>query len=745
MPDGSLSAAPKLHRRTCPLCEGMCGITVAVENGRVATIRPDHANVWSRGHICPKGTVLGDVHHDPDRIRHPMIRDGATWREASWEEAFATIETRLRQVRQTYGQASIASFTGNMSGKGFATTRYMMLLHGLAKFGQKYSSSTVDQLPKNVTAQIMYGDMWKIPVPDVDRTDLLVVMGGNPAASKGSIFSHRDVMGAIRDLRARGGKVIVIDPVRTRTAAAADQWIGIQPGGDAALLLAVAHVLFASGQTRLGHLAGLVNGMENFAAIAARYSPDRVAGFCGVPAATIRALAADIAAAGKAALYGRIGTCTQEFGTLASWLVDAVAIITGNFDTPGGLMWSTQVAPHLDLMPPYPSTATIAGPPARVRGIPSALGQYPASCLAEEIDTPGPGQIKALLTLAGNPVLSVPGSRRLDEALPLLDCMVSLDIYINETTRHAHVILPSPSLLEQPHWDVWAWVWALTSGGHYSPALFDPEPGRPEEWEVLTRLGALFGGIENPNIHALDDGFFGGMCDAVGIDRATAFAALPDHGPERVLDLCIRSGPFGDRFGANPDGVRLDHFKAQPDGILFGPAKPQGAAALKTASGRIELVHPHLTADLNRLDAATAAPRPDLVLVSRRQLRSMNSWMHNVETLVRGKDRCTLQLHPTDAARFGIAAGDQVTVTSAGGSVVAPAEITADIRPGVVCLPHGWGHDTPGSRLGVARLRPGTNINELSPAEFTDAASGNAVANGIPVWLSKSPIAEAIA
>jgi anaerobic selenocysteine-containing dehydrogenase len=531
--------------------------------------------------------------------------------------------------------------------------------------------------------------------------------------------------------------VIVIDPVCTKTAEAADQWISIRPGGDAAFLLSVAHVLFAEKRVRLGHLSGLVNGVEELSTIAARFSPETVEAFCGVPAVTIRSFALELAAASRAAIYGRIGTCTQEFGTLASWLIDALAILTGNLDRQGGSMWSTQVAPHLDLAPPYPSSAAVSGQPSRVRGAPAILGQYPAACLAEEIDTPGEGQIKALFTMGANPVLSVPGSRRLDEALQRLDCMVSIDIYINETTRHAHVILPSPSLLEQPHWDVWAWPWSLTSGGHYSPALFEPEDDRPEEWEVMLRAGAIMGGVENPDINALDDTFFAGMCDVVGIDPELAFGALPRRGPERILDLCIRSGPFGDRFGTKPDGLSLDTFKAAPEGILLGPAKSQSPSANKTPSGKIELVHPHFEADLARLETAMRANIPDLVLVSRRHLRSFNSWMHNVDTLVRGKERCTLLLHSIDASRHGITTGDIVTVTSAEGTVNAPAEVTDDVRPGVICLPHGWGHEAAGARLAVARRHPGTNINELSLSSMIDTASGNAILNGIPVQIVK--------
>ncbi|KMS57041.1 molybdopterin-dependent oxidoreductase [Sphingobium cupriresistens] len=726
------------HQRTCPLCEGMCGIDVSVDGDQVTMVRPNKANVWSRGHICPKGTTLGDLHHDPDRLRTPMIREGTQWRAASWEEAFAHADRLARGVREKYGQSAFASFGGNMSGKGFASGRYMMLLYRLARFAQSYSSSSVDQLPKNVSSFLLYGNMWRIPIPDIDRTDLFVILGANPAESKGSIFSHRDVMGGIRDLRARGGRVVVLDPVRTRTAAAADQWVPLRPGSDAALLLGIVHVLFAENRVRLGHLSPLLSGVETLRDVAAAFPPERVADFCGVDASVIRRLALDIADARAAAIYGRIGTCTQSFGTLASWLVDAIAILTGNLDAPGGSMWSTQVAPHLDLAPPYASTGAVAGNPSRVRGVPAILGQYPASCLAEEIDTPGEGQIHALMTLGANPVLSVPGSARLDAALEQLDCMVSIDIYLNETTRHAHVIFPSPSLLEQPHWDIWAWPWALTSGGHYSPALFG-EGHRPPEWQVMARIGAIMGGVDIPDLNALDDEFFGMMCDQAGVDRQVAFAALPTNGPERILDLCIRSGPFGDRFGAHPTGLSLADFKTAPDGILLGPAVPLGERAITTPTGRIELAHPHFLTDIPRLEAALDEPVPALVLVSRRQLRSLNSWMHNLNTLVKGKERCTLQIHGDDARALGLAHGDSCEVTSQGGIVTAPVEVTDDIMPGVVSLPHGWGHDREGARLDIARLHVGTNINELSPAEMIDAASGNAVLNGIPVAVRRLP------
>lgn len=719
----------------------MCGLRIAVEGQRVIAIRPDPDNAFSRGHICPKGTTLGDVHHDPDRLRQPMVREGSEWREASWSTAFGRIEELVTGVRERYGPDAFAFYGGNMSKGGFDTARYLALFVRQGRFAQRFSSSSVDQLPKNVSNFLMYGDMWKMPIPDIDRTDLFVILGGNPAASKGSIFSHRDVMGAIKALRARGGRVIVIDPVRTGTAQAADQWIAIRPGSDAALLLAVVQVLFAEGRVKLKHLEGRVNGVDDLHAVARQFTPERVAAFCGIAPEVIVALAREIAAAPRAAVYGRIGTCTQTFGALASWLVDVVGALTGNLDAVGGTLWSTQVAPHLSLAPPYPTNAPLLGKRNRVRAAPGILGQYPASCLAEEIDTPGQGQVHGLVTLGCNPVLSAPGSARLDAALPRLDCMVSVDMYVNETTRHAHVILPTLSPLEQPHWDVWSWPFSLTIGGHYSPALFAPAAERPPEWRVLARLASIIGGEPEADLDALDDAYFGAMCDQTGIDRATAFAALPQHGAERILELCIRTGPFGERFGANASGLTLQDFRDQPDGLLFGHAGPQGAAAVTTPSGRIELAPPHLLADLPRLEQAMAkdaAEPAELVLVSRRHLRSLNSWMHNVDTLVRGKERCTLKVHSQDAARLGLASGDLAEVASESGSVRVVAEVGDDIRPGVVSLPHGWGHGGAGTRTTVSARHAGVNINLLSPAAMVDAASGNAVLNGIPVRVTRA-------
>jgi anaerobic selenocysteine-containing dehydrogenase len=725
------------HFRTCPLCEGMCGVKITLKSGRIESIRPDKDNVWSRGHICPKGTTLGAIHDDPDRIRRPMIRENDNWREAGWDEALRYCEKLIHKVHATHGSSAMSLFTGNMVGKSFDIGRHLMLFMAQAKLGSYYSSSTVDQQPKNLSSMLMYGDMWKIPIPDIDNTELFVCMGANPSASKGSILSHRDVMGAIRALRARGGRVIVVDPVRTGTAQKADQWVSIVPGTDAALLFAIVHVLFQENRVRLRHLENLVNGVEAVRQAAEPFSPEAVADFCGVPAAVIRTLTREISDASSAAVYGRIGLCTQRFGSLASWLIDVIAILTGNMDRFGGLMFSTQTAPHLELTPPYPVDAPIFGRRSRVRGVRSIIGQLPASCLGEEIDTPGEGQVKGLFTLGANPVVSVPGSDRLDAALPQLDFMISLDNYLNETTRHAHVIFPSPSVLESPHWDVWAWPWSLTSGGHYSAPLYKTD--RVEEWRVLVTLGCLCSGKKlcDIDLDALDREYFAAMCRQVKIDPEKALSASPTPGPGRVLELAIRSGPFGDRYGERPDGVTLETFKAQPHGILFGPAQPKIEKILRTPSGKIEIAPEHLLNDIPRLRTAMQEPQSETLLVSRRHLNSMNSWMHNIEVLVKGPERCTLFIHPRDARRIGVADGDLVRVATIEGSAEVVAEVTDGIRPGVVSLPHGWGHDRPGSRTRVASRRPGVNSNRLNPGRLVDEASGNAVVNGVPVRITK--------
>jgi anaerobic selenocysteine-containing dehydrogenase len=457
-------------------------------------------------------------------------------------------------------------------------------------------------------------------------------------------------------------------------------------------------------------------------------------------------LARELAGTGRAVVYGRIGLCNQEFGSLASWLVDVVNILTRHFDTPGGSMfpraaaWSVTVQPIPGLEDGAPEFGRYR---TRVRGAKEVLGQVPVSCLAEEIATPGEGQLRALITVAGNPVLSTPAGHRLDEVLPTLDAMISVDLWLNETTRHADVILPAPSPLEQPHHDDLILNFAINSIANYSPPVFAPEdPDRPEEWEILIRLTGLCTGTpaEDVDVAAIDDGFFDYMAFTQGLDGATIRRHYDSiglaGGPERILDFTLRTGPFGDRYGENRDGVTLDTLKAQPNGINFGPMVPQVPEILGTADHKIRLAPQYLLDDLPRLAERLDRARDELVLVSRRHLRSNNSWLHNVGPLMKGKDRCTLLMHGDDATRRGVTTGDLVTVTSSGGQIEVPVEVTGEIMPGVVSMPHGWGHGKPGTRMAIANDSPGVNTNILSPPTFIDEPSGNGALNGIPVTVT---------
>jgi anaerobic selenocysteine-containing dehydrogenase len=715
----------------------MCGLEIQVTEGRVGVIRADRDDAWSKGHLCPKGTTLGHLHHDPDRIRVPMVREGETWREVSWDEAFRRCEELIGGVLATHGKEAMTTYIGNPVAHNFGLARGVGPFIGMAGFPMIYSAGTVDQWPKNVAAALMYGNMWSIPTIDLKRATHVVIMGGNPQASQGSLMACADVLGQLDRIRTEGGRVTVIDPRRTGTADHADEWVPIVPGTDALLLLAMVQTLFAEGLVDLGAVAGRVAGVDEVERLAAPFTPEAVAATCRVPADTIRRLARDLAAASPGALYGRIGLCNQEFGTLASWLVDVVNILTGGFDAPGGMMWAKPVAWTIASLPDpsFPDGYEFGRWRSRVSGIPEVLGQVPAACLAEEIATPGEGQIRLLVTIAGNPVISTPDSARLDAALGGIDAMISVDNWLNETTRHAHVLLPGLSALEQPHFDDLLWQFATGSAGNWSDPVLPPAEDRPDEYEILLRLGALCLGLphEGLDVDGLDDAFVTALCEMQGVDPEVVLAASPVRGAERICDLTIRTGPFGDRYGEVPDGLTLQSFKDAPHGLDLGPMVPRADEVVCTPSGKIELAPPYITADLERLRTRLDRSPDGLVLVSRRHLRSNNSWMHNVPVLVKGKDRCTLLIHPDDAERCGVADGAIVGVRSAAGAIEVAAEVSDEMMPGVVSLPHGWGHSLPGTRLGVAREHAGVNSNLLAPASLIDPISNNAAVNGIPV------------
>jgi anaerobic selenocysteine-containing dehydrogenase len=741
------SATDERHYRTCPLCEASCGLELTVNDGVVVRIRGDRDNPFSRGFICPKGSALQRLHEDPDRLRRPLVRRGddpasATWEEVSWAEAFAEVERGLVAVLEQHGRDAVGVYLGNPNAHTLAGVLYVRpLLHAL---GTKnlFSASTVDQMPKHVSSGLLFGNPLAIPVPDLDRTDYVLMLGANPWESNGSLCTAPDFPGRLKAIQARGGRFVVVDPRHTRTAEEADEHVAIRPGTDAHLLMAMIHVMFADQLVRLGHLDGITSGVEEVRFASQPFAPEVVAPICGVDAATIRRLTNEVATAPTAAVYGRIGTHTVEFGTIAAWAVDVLNVLTGNLDRAGGAMLPSPA--HERAARPGPGRGfTMGRHRSRVRDLPEVRSELPVATLADEIEAPGEGQIRAMITIAGNPVVSTPDSGRLDAAFEQLDFVVSVDIYRNETTRHANVILPPPSALERSEYHMAFFALAVHNYAEWSPPLFEPEG--PAEHEILAKLALIAGGQgADADPAVIDDLLLDGVLRQAQKAEGSPVAERPLeelrgelYGPsaiDQVVDAMIRTGQYGDWFGANPDGMSLESLADEPHGVDLGPLRPRFPSALRTVSGTIELAPQPIIDELDRLAGSLDdAPTDALVLVGRRHLRSNNSWMHNVNVLVKGKERCTLQVHPDDAQRLGLVDGSQASITSRVGNVVAPVEVTDTIRPGVVSLPHGWGHDRPGASLGVAAEHPGVNTNVLTDGSLLDPLSGNAVLNGIPV------------
>ncbi len=739
---------PRTALRICPLCEATCGLTLTIEGTAVTGARGDREDVFSKGFICPKGASFAAVDGDPDRLRTPLVRRDGELREATWAEAFDAVAAGIRPLIERYGPHAVGIVLGNPNVHTVAGALYPPLL--VAGIGTRslFTASTVDQMPKHVSSGLLFGDANAIPVPDLDRTHHLLLIGANPLESNGSLCTAPDFPGRLRALKARGGTLTVIDPRRTRTARLADRHVDIRPGTDALLLAAMAHTLFEEDLTDLGALADHVEGLEELRAAMADFTPEAVAPACDVEAATIRALARELAAAPTAAVYGRIGSCTVPHGTLGSWLVDVLNILTGNLDRPGGALFP-QAATDRTPRPAGPGRGFRLGRwHSRVGRHPEAKGELPLSALAEEIDTATEDgePIRALLVVAANPVLSAPDGDRLDKALGSLDFMVSVDPYLNETARHADVVLPPPPPSQSPHHDFAFNTLAVRNQVRYNRPAVPLEDGRTAETEILARLVLAVTGMHGADPAAVDDLVIGQTLGKAvteahspvhGRDPEELAALLTgDNGPERRLDLMLRLGPYGDGFGARPDGLTLDRLLDHPHGIDLGPLRPRLPQPLKTRSGRVELLPAPIADDLPRLRQALRERPAGLVLVGRRHLRSNNSWLHNVPALTGGTNRCTLHIHPEDAERLGLRDGGSVRVKGAGGEVTAPAEITDGVRRGVVSLPHGWGHDRPGTRLGHAATDPGVNVNQLLDGSLLDPLSGNAVLNGVPVSLT---------
>jgi anaerobic selenocysteine-containing dehydrogenase len=735
----------RIVQRVCPFCESTCGLAVEVEDGAIVTVRGDESDPFSRGFLCPKAYGLKQLHDDPDRLRRPVRRTAGGWEEITWEAAYDEVASRLIAIRDEHGPDAIGTYTGNPVVHDLGAVLYRPLLQRALGSRSLFNSAAIDTLPKIVQTGLMFGRSFPtgVPIPDIDRTRYLLVIGANPVISHGSLMTMPDAPGRLKGVIERGGKLVVIDPRRTETARIASEHHFIRPGSDAAFLLAIVHTLFEEERVDLGAAEGLVAGLDVVEVIAKDFAPEAVAAHCGVPAEVTRRIARELAEAESAACYGRLGTCVQPFGTLATWACDLVNILTGNLDRPGGVMFTRPAAP-IDAAFPREKGFAIGRWKSRVSGQPEVGGLIPSSTMAEEILTEGDGQVRAMILLMTNAVRSAANSALLEEALSRLDFLVAIDFYINETTRHADLILPTPSAAEQSGYELPFYLLSVRNVAKWSWAAAPPPPDVQETWQVLSGIGARLMGLGALSEQAVDDlvlrQFAQGAIESgerwPDLDVDEIFAKVDGEiGPERILDLLLRIGPYGDGFGRDPGGLTLAKVKASPHGLDLGPLEPRLREVINTESGAIELAPRTMVEDVPRLLARMADDGDAMVLIGRRDLRGTNSFTHNLPALVKGRDRCTLQVCSQDAERLGLATGASARVTSRVGKLVAPVQVTDDLMPGVVSLPHGWGHDSDETRLRVANAHPGVNANLLTDNEAYDVASGTAVLFGTPVTV----------
>ncbi len=694
---------------TCMLCEATCGVKVTVEGQKLVRIEGDEADPFSRGYICPKVTGLDDIRTDPDRITHPMKRNRTTgeWTRVSWDEALELAASKLADLRRAHGPHSVATYSGNPMAHSYAGILGSVALMKAMGSYSRFSPTSLDQLPHMLTAYKLFGHQLLMPVPDLDRTNYLLIIGGNPAVSNGSIMTAPGMRQRLKDLRARGGKVVVIDPRRTETAELADAHHFIRPGTDALLLFAMLHVIFDE-QLEKVRLDVALTGLEAVRTEAKAFSPERVAPQVGIDAETIRALARDFAKAEGAASYPRMGACTQEFGGLTAWLSVVLDTVTGNLDRPGGKMFTLPAVDVVALSSRIGLRGSFAKFKSGVRGLPEFGGELPVAALAEEIDSDRENRIRALVTVAGNPVLSAPNSTAVDQALGKLDFMVAIDLYRNETTRHADLILPPTFGLERDHYDLVLYAFAVRNTARYARPVFEPAGETRPDWDICTDLGVR-------------------IAKKLGRRQFTAgLSAIRMLGSKRVLDLLMRLGPYG---------LSLSKLEKQPHGVDLGALRPRLAEI--RAGKAIDLAPREYLDDVPRLAKRLDRPTDQLTLIGRRGLRSNNSWMHNVDRLTRGPKGCTLLIHPADATSRALKTGDEAWVRSRTGKVKVEVEVTEAISRGVVSLPHGWGHDRAGAALTVASTRAGVSANELTDETFLDALTANASLNGVVVHVER--------
>ena len=695
---------PQTHYRTCNICEAMCGLEIKHQDGEILSIKGDQKDPFSRGHICPKAVALQDFYKDKDRLKTPLRRTDNGWQEISWNDAYEEIATRFQGIQQEHGKNALGVYLGNPNAHNFGNAIMLPRFFKALGTNNRFSSASADQLPHHVASTYMLGAGMLIPVPDIDHTDFMLIIGANPIVSNGSLMTAPGVGKRLKAIQERGGKVVVIDPRRTETAKKADQHLFIRPETDALFMLALAHTLVDEQRVNLGALESRVVGLEDLAKAVKPYAPETVAKACGMEASAIRELAREMAAAKSAVCYSRMGASTQSFGGLCQWLNNVLNILTGNFDRRGGAMFPQ---PAFDLVRDKKGKPSSYGRfESRVRGLPFFNSEFPVATLADEILTPGDGQIKAMITIAGNPVLSAPGGARLEQAFDALDFMVSVDIYLNETTRHADIILPATTGLEVPHFDVFFNSFAVRNTVKFSEPMFEKGPEQKHDWEILRDIALRMTGRE-------DDGIT----------------------PEMMLDGGLKQGAYGEQ------GMSLAKLKDNPHGIDLGPLQPCLDKRIQTKDGLIRIAPQLYLDDLKRLDESGLLQTREnddypFSMISRRLARSHNTWTQNSHRLVKGKNPCTVQMHSADAGKLGLNEGQIAVVASSTGKIQLPVEINDDMFEGVVSIPQGWGHNRSDTAMSVAEGQPGVSINDVTDSQRIDELTGNAAFNGTRVAVS---------
>ncbi|MGB0083855.1 MAG: molybdopterin-dependent oxidoreductase [Rhodomicrobiaceae bacterium] len=715
--------------RTCTLCEAMCGLKLEVEGDQILSVRGDEEDPFSHGYICPKGVAIGDVHHDPDRLRSPIKRlaDGS-FVPIGWAEAFNLIEQRLRAVRRNYGADAIAIYMGNPIIHNYGMLSLRASFARAVGTHNCFGPGSQDTSPRWAVSYLLYGSSLVTPVPDINRTQYFLCVGANPWVSNGSLMSAPDMRRRLRAIRERGGRMVVVDPRRTETAREADEWIAIRPGGDAGLLLAMAQTLLADGKIDERRIRKATRGWAEIRGQLAAFTPERVTVQTGIDADTIRRLAREFANASTGVVYSRIGACNNRFGTLATFATDLLNIVAGRMGEIGGAMLPTP-AINVSALSPYFNDG-YARWKSRVRKLPEMFGELPGTVMAEEIETDGKGQVKALITYAGNPVLSVPNGQRLAKALARLDFMVAVDLYVNETTRHADVILPPCWTMAEDHFDSFLSNFAVRNVARWCPAVFERSPDERADWEILLEIAERLGG---------------GASGIVLIDRTIRLARKLGlrWTPKSTLDVFLRFGPHGDRYLPWSKGLSLQRLAKSPHGVDLGPLKPGISRRILHRDRRIHLASKPILQALREFEANEMARDDELLLIGRRDLRSSNSWMHNVEALVSGRERCVLLVHPRDAERVPVRDGEMAMLESRVHRGLVPVRISDEMSPGVVSLPHGWGHGEVGGWQKVAASHPGVSVNDWTDDGDVEGVVGQSILNGVPVQLKPAVVAGA--